>query len=64
MSDFAAISTSLKAALEAEARLIVAIRRSEEIGALPPKLMSARRELYDARRLLGAAISKLKESRA
>ena len=61
MSDFAAITASLKAALEAEARLTVAIRHSEQIGALPPKLMAARRELYEARLLLASAISNLKE---
>ena len=53
---------SLKAALEAEARLTVSIRHSEKIGALPPKLMSAQRELYEASRLLASAISNLKEN--
>jgi hypothetical protein len=46
MPDFSAVLASLKAAQEAEGRLTVAIRHSEKIGALPPKLMSAQRELY------------------
>ncbi len=61
MSDFAAVTASLKAARDAEARLAVAIRHSEQIGALPPKLMSARRELYEASRLLSSAIANFKE---
>jgi hypothetical protein len=62
MSDISAINASLKAAQEAEARLTVSIRHSEKIGALPPKLMSAQRDLYEARRLLTSAISNLKEN--
>jgi hypothetical protein len=53
---------ALKAAQEAEERLIVAIRHSEKIGARPPNLMSARRDLYDARRLLSSAVSHLGQS--
>ena len=62
MSDLSAIAASLKAANEAEARLTVSVRHSEKIGALPPKLMSAQRELYEASRLLASAISNLKEN--
>lgn len=59
MSDLSAIKASLKAAREAEDRLTVSIRHSAKIGALPPNLMSAQRELYEARRLLASAISLL-----
>ena len=56
MSDWSAVMATLKAAHEAEARLTVSIRHSETIGALPPKLMSAQRDLYEARRLIASAI--------
>ncbi|MEP2028681.1 MAG: helix-turn-helix domain-containing protein [Paracoccaceae bacterium] len=59
MSDWSAVKATLKAANEAEARLTVGIRHSEKIGALPPNLMSAQRDLYEARRLLTSAISSL-----
>ena len=62
MSDWSAVMATLKAAHEAEARLTVSIRHSEKIGALPPKLMSAQRDLYEAIRLLASAISHLEES--
>ncbi len=61
MSDQAAIMASLKAAMEAEARLIVLILHSAKIGALPPNLMSGQRDLYEARRFLASAIARLKE---
>ncbi|MEP1425840.1 MAG: hypothetical protein ABJX32_04615 [Tateyamaria sp.] len=61
MSDRAAIKATLKAAIEAADRLEVSVRHSEKMGALPPSLMSGRRDLYDARRLLASGISRLKE---
>jgi hypothetical protein len=62
MSDMAAIKASLKAAMEAEARLTVSIRHSEKIGALPPNLMAGQRDLYEAMRFLASAITRLEES--
>jgi len=55
---------AINAALEAEARLTVCTRHSETIGALPPDLMSAQRNLYEARRQLGSAIAFFKKSSA
>ena len=62
MSDWGAVKATIKATIEADDRLDVAIRHSEKIGALPPNLMSAQRNLYDAGRLLASAISHLKEN--
>ena len=62
MSDWAAVKATLKAAIEANDRLDVSIRQSEKMGALPPNLMSGQRDLYQARKLLAAAISHLKKS--
>ena len=62
MTDISAVFAAFKAAQEAEARLVVSIRHSEKIGALPPNLMSARRDLYEAKRLLASGISSLQET--
>ncbi len=57
--DRTAIKATLEAAIEAANRLEVSIRQSEKIGALPPKLMSGQRDLYEARRLLACGISRI-----
>ena len=62
MPDWSAVVVTFKAANEAEARLLTSIRHSERVGALPPNLMSAKRDLYEARRLLASAILNLKEN--
>lgn len=64
MSGISAITASINAAQEAEARLTVSLRHGDAIGALPPNLMSARRKLCEARRRLSYAISNLKEHSA
>ncbi len=62
MSNRSEITAALNAAREAEARLIVSVRHTEKIGALPPNLMSAKRDLYEARRLVASAITNLEKS--
>ncbi len=62
MSDSSEITATLNAAREAEGRLTVSARHADKIGALPPNLMSAKRDLYEARRLVASAISHLEKS--